>query len=244
MKQAAHKFFHLFTILPFRKAVGLTAFYGLRKLLNPDSKVFFSQHGEDSLIQSMVKGAEGFYIDVGCNHPVKESNTFRFYLQGWNGLCIDANKSLAHEFQQLRRSDKVVNTIVSDAEGELDFFEFDCDTVSTVQAELVTERTKRWNLKEVRKVKAKTLTQILEEAYPHGAPAIGLLSIDVEGHSLAALKSLDLHKYVPRLIVIEIDGFDFYKVQENDTVHYLKQHRYNLEAFDSKNGYFILEGQR
>ncbi len=244
MSRTATKLFYFFTVLPFRKAFGMTVFYSLRKFLNPDSKIFFSQHGEDGLIQSLIGEATGFYIDVGCNHPVKESNTFRFYLQGWRGLCIDANKHLVDTFRSLRKADDAVNSAVSEAEGELDFFEFDCDTVSTVQPELVAERSRRWQLKEVRKVHAKTLTQILEEAYPAGVPAIGILSIDVEGHSLSALKSIDLHKYLPRLIIVEIDDFDFYSVHENETVLHLKKYRYNLEAFDSKNGYFILDGQR
>lgn len=93
-------------------------------------------------------------------------------------------------------------------------------------------------------MRAHTLNEILNEAYPAGCPQISLLSIDIEGYSLQALQSLDLKKYRPRLVVIEMDDFDFYAVAQNTTVAYLKQHRYNLEAFDSKNGYFFLEGQR
>lgn len=241
---ALSKLLYYFRVLPLRKALPVVGFYGLRKLLNPYSKVFFSQHGEDGLIQHFIGEAGGFYVDVGCNHPVKESNTYRFYLQGWNGLCIDASPNLVQAFKRVRPKDKMVCAAVSDKAEELDFFEFNQDTVSTVDKNLVAERKKRWGLKKVRTLKARTLNDILQEAYPLGCPQIGLLSIDIEGYSLQALHSLDLKKYKPRLIVIEIDDFDFYEAAQNPTVAYLIKHHYRLEAFDSKNGYFILEGQR
>lgn len=244
MRRAIGKIFNYFSILPFGKAWQLSLFYTAKKILNPHSKVFYSQHGEDGLIQFLVGESDGFYIDVGCNHPIEISNTFRFYLLGWKGICIDANKNLIEEFKQVRKRDKVVCSAISDQGEELDFFEFDCNTVSTADKQLALERKSKWGLKQVHKLKAQTLDSILETAYPQGCPNISVLSIDIEGFSLQALRSLDLEKYKPRLIVIEIDDFDFNNSSQNETVTYLKHHNYYLEAFDSKNGYFILAGQR
>lgn len=244
MRGALEKIFRYFKRLPLGQALKLSLFYTIRKGLNPKSKVFYSQHGEDGLIQFLIGESDGFYIDVGCNHPVEISNTFRFYLQGWKGLCIDANESLIRQFKETRKQDKVVCSAVSEKAEELEFFEFDCDTVSTVDKELAEERTGRWGLKQIRKVRATTLDLILEEAYPNGHPKISLLSIDIEGYSLQALRSFNLEEYQPRLIVIEIDDFDFETSSTNETVVYLKQHNYKLEAFDSKNGYFFRIGQR
>ena len=46
------------------------------------SKISFSQLGEDIVLQhifnNVIKISKGFYIDIGCNHPVFISNTFLF----------------------------------------------------------------------------------------------------------------------------------------------------------------------
>ena len=244
MRSAIGKIFNYFRILPFGKAWQFSLFYTARKILNPHSKVFYSQHGEDGLIQFLVGESDGFYIDVGCNHPIEISNTFRFYLQGWRGICIDANKRLIDEFKNTRKNDTTILSVVSEKEEDLEFFEFDCNTVSTVDKKLAAERSGKWGLKQVRKVTSATLDSILETVYPQGCPKITLISIDIEGYSLQAVKSLNLEKYQPRLVVIEIDDFDFNNCGQNETVAYLKEHNYYLEAFDSKNGYFILAGQR
>ena len=42
-------------------------------------KNFFSQFGEDRIINEIFEEnyTDGFYVDVGCFHPIKHSNTFR-----------------------------------------------------------------------------------------------------------------------------------------------------------------------
>ena len=41
------------------------------------NKNYFSQFGEDRIIKELIKPnyKNGFYIDVGCYHPKKHSNT-------------------------------------------------------------------------------------------------------------------------------------------------------------------------
>lgn len=233
-------FFSYFKLLPFGKAIKYTGFYAAKKFLGPNAKIYYSQHGEDGIIQNLIGRKNGFYIDVGCNHPVKESNTFSFYLQqGWRGINIDANEKLTAEFKKTRRADDVLCTVVSDEEKELEFYEFYCDTVSTVNKELIEQRKKKWDLKEVRKIKSRTLNGILLDFFPAGKADIDLLTIDVEGHDIHVLKSLDLNIFRPHLIVVEIDDFNFFSVNDNGVVNYLKENGYMIVAFDSKNGYFL-----
>ena len=58
------------------------------------------------------------------------------------------------------------------------------------------------NSKEVKKVKTKTLNSIIENS-KFQYDKINLLSIDVEGHELEVIKSIDLNKYAPEIILIE-----------------------------------------
>ena len=44
----------------------------------------FSQRGEDLILDGMFEGKRnGFYVDIGANHPSFLSNTRRFYDRGW-----------------------------------------------------------------------------------------------------------------------------------------------------------------
>ena len=45
------------------------------------NKSFYSQFGEDKVLQEILKINinKGFYVDVGCYHPIKHSNTYLLY---------------------------------------------------------------------------------------------------------------------------------------------------------------------
>jgi len=78
---------------------------------------------------------------------------------------------------------------------------------------------------------------ILDSHLPKGT-TIDLLSIDVEGHDLNALMSVNLNKYRPRIIVIEIHEFKLAENSADPIVKYLKDNDYALECFSTINGYF------
>ena len=44
----------------------------------------FSFEGQDMIIASLLREVDkGFFMDIGCNHPIHENNTFRLYEAGW-----------------------------------------------------------------------------------------------------------------------------------------------------------------
>lgn len=55
----------------------------------------------------------------------------------------------------------------------------------------------------MRQIESRTLNTILDEYLPAGQE-IDYLNIDIEGHEEAALQGLDLKKYRPKIISIEI----------------------------------------
>ena len=61
-------------------------------------KIFFPKKsysilGEDIFINNYFKNkSKGFYIDVGCYHPIHRNNTFLLYKKGWKGMNIDIHK--------------------------------------------------------------------------------------------------------------------------------------------------------
>ena len=43
--------------------------------------------GEDLFIKDYFKDKKkGFYVDVGCYHPIHRNNTFLLYKTGWSGI--------------------------------------------------------------------------------------------------------------------------------------------------------------
>ena len=54
------------------------------------SKKSYSISNVDLIIDRMFANLKnGFYVDVGCNHPIKFNNTYLLYKRGWSGINID-----------------------------------------------------------------------------------------------------------------------------------------------------------
>ena len=49
----------------------------------------FSQCAEDMIARSLIDTSAGRYVDIGSGHPVRGSNTYSLYRQGWSGLLVD-----------------------------------------------------------------------------------------------------------------------------------------------------------
>ena len=78
---------------------------------------------------------------------------------------------------------------------------------------------RRSEAKMVRKIQAKTLNSVIENS-KFKNKKINLISIDVEGHELEVIKSINLTKYTPDMIIVEhmevIDKWQFYKQNINN----------------------------
>lgn len=74
----------------------------------------FSQSNEEQILKKIFSGKKrGFYVDVGCFHPRRYSNTAYFYKVGWNGINIDADNKNLFLFRIFRRRDINLNHFVS-----------------------------------------------------------------------------------------------------------------------------------
>ena len=56
-------------------------------------KISYSYGGIDSLILDIFKNQkQGFYLDIGCGHPIKNNNTYLLNKKGWRGINIDLDE--------------------------------------------------------------------------------------------------------------------------------------------------------
>ena len=175
-------------------------FYKIFKIFRHKKKgSYFGEFGEDILINRFFrKKNNGFYVDIGCYHPVKGSLTYRLYKKGWKGLNVDLSKISIDLFKLARPKDYNIHAAITDFDGETQFFEND---MINQQNTLENNGT---NLKKI-KINAFKLQTLLEKL---NIDNIDFLNIDAEGSDYKVISSLDLNKIRPKMICIEENRYN------------------------------------
>ncbi|MCP9441243.1 MAG: FkbM family methyltransferase [Nitrospira sp.] len=181
---------------------GLYVRAAYRAFLSPAKpQASYSQYGEDLLIKLALPEpkAKGFYVDVGCHHPRRGSNTYGLYRKGWRGLLIDVEEVKVLACRLRRRRDKAVVAAVSDQEQEVSIYspgEFSTNTTITLSSV-----SSPHGYRPIGRLHTTTLTNLLDK---YQAPRdFALLSVDVEGADHEVIKGLDFDRYTPRVICVE-----------------------------------------
>ena len=156
----------------------------------------YSQWGEDLVIDNFFKDKIGKYVDIGCFHPIRHSNTCLLFNRGWSGVNIDVNPASIDQFNIVRKTDVNVLAAVSDQTGkQVDFyFEHYFSTINSMYTRHLDELKVKY-IKQ--KVYTKKFTDIVISNFD-------FLNIDCEGEDYNILKTIDLNKFSPELICIEI----------------------------------------
>ena len=96
-------------------------------------KNYYSFGGVDIIVEYIFKNKNnGIYIDVGCQHPIQNNNTYKLNLKGWSGINIDLDKKNIDLFNFYRKRDLNLNFAISSQEGERDlFFYHDKSAINT-----------------------------------------------------------------------------------------------------------------
>lgn len=203
------------------------------KLFGQFPQISYSRSGEDLIIAELLGNKmSGFYIDVGAYHPKNYSNTYKFYLNGWTGINIDANDEIINVFDKRRPKDINICAGVALQEEEKIFYKFKEDLSMSSFSESFTNNAlskSNLTLSEKRKIKTRTLKNILDQCEIPKAK-IDFMSIDVEGLDLEVLKSNDWQKYRPKAVIIELDT-SLENVAKNEAYKYLVDLNYAPVAF-------------
>ena len=187
-------------------------------------KKSYSMDGEDLFISDYFKyKKDGFYVDVGCYHPIHRNNTFLLHKKGWHGLNIDIHKFSIDLFNYLRPQDLNFNFAVSNKNEVIDmYFQKKLSQLSTIE-EKQAKKVFQGDIKKT-KINALTLDSILEKTKIDNLK-IDLLDIDVEGADFKVLEGFSILKYKPELICVEIHEK---KISESAIFKYLDNFRYEL----------------
>ena len=195
-------------------------FYNLyirnRKYLNNGS-----QFGEDKFLYNLFeKNYVGKYLDVGCFHPTKHNNTSLFYKNGWQGINIDLNPLTIDLFNFMRPNDININTAVSNEESEKTlFFLSENNTQNTLSENQLLFLKKHHNLRDEeiikKKIQTRRLDNILEE---NNFDNIDFMNLDVEGHELEVLKTINFKKTKLKYLCIEMINHNDLSIKNSDQI--------------------------
>jgi FkbM family methyltransferase len=163
----------------------------------------FSQYGEDRVLQHLLPGSTGCFVDVGAHHSRRLSNTYALYRRGWSGVAIDPSEAAARSFARDRPRDRFVQQAVGSVDSEATFYRFEESAFDTLDVEVKEQRTKAGHLLVGEsKVSVRRLDTILDAVLPQGT-RIDLMSIDVEGRDADVIRSNDWDRWRPSIVCVE-----------------------------------------
>lgn len=195
--------------------------------------LYYSQEGEDIILRKIFEGkTNGFYIDIGAHHPIRFSNTYYLYQEGWSGINIDPIPGIMERFNKIRPRDINLEIGISEKEQILTYNIFNEQALNTFNIEEAKlkdgSNSGLFYITEKKEVRTYPLSDILNQ-YIKENQQIDFLSIDVEGLDLEVLMSNDWTKYRPHYILVEELRTDIENIIKDSKIFaFLKEHNYSL----------------
>jgi FkbM family methyltransferase len=160
------------------------------------------------------KKKNGLYIDVGCYHPIRLSNTRFLHNKGWSGINIDISKKSIDLFRIARKKDINLNIGIGNKNEISDvYFQkklFHANTLDYKHAQRFL--TQIINTK----INVLTLNSVIDKYAKN--KKIDFIDIDCEGKDLEVLQGLNLSKNEIDLISIEMHGYDTRTTKKSDLI--------------------------
>lgn len=205
-----------------------------KKFKNRNKKNYFSIHDLDQKIESYLPQNNGFYVELGANDGVSQSNTLYFErYKNWKGVLVEPTPHNYLKCLSNRSKDNYIacNACVSfdykDRFVEILFSNLMTSSLgleSDIQDPISHANAGTQFLEGEERVfsfgaVAKTLNQILIEA--NAPQKIDFLSLDVEGVEIEVLKGVDHSRFRFQYLCIECQDLEKLK-------SYLQQYDYEL----------------
>ncbi len=200
----------------------------------------YSQLGEDiSIAHYLDCRRGGRYVDVGCHHPFRISNTALLHTAlGWSGVNIDADPRAIEAFRRARPYDVNLNLAVGPEDGEIDVAIFADGAVNSAVPEVYEAKRAAFGDPVMRRVRMLPLQTIVDRYIPAGE-TFDFLNVDVEGLDLPVLQSLDWAKHQPKVVAAEIHGLDLGDLGSSPTVRFMQGLGYQLRSFAVVTAIFV-----
>jgi FkbM family methyltransferase len=163
--------------------------------------VSYAENAEDVVLRRAFRGGHGYYVDVGAYHPTENSVTKHFYDKGWSGINIEPQRHFCQLLAAERPRDVNLELAVGTQTDRVQLVTYPgMEALGTMSEEVVREHQRLGLTPVTVQVEVVQLESVLEQ---YVEQPIDFLKIDVEGKEADVLKSFDLTRWRPRVLVIE-----------------------------------------
>jgi FkbM family methyltransferase len=216
-----------------------------QKLTGRYYSISYSQTGEDIIIEFFLtakKITRFSYLDIGANHPTRLSNTFKFYEQGFRGVCVEPDPAVFTILKAKRREDVCLNVGISNKEEKgVDFYVMEnplLNTFSKDEADFMVNSGQA-SIRQVMKIPLMRVSTLLDLYFPLDSPV--LVNLDVEGIDELVIRDFPFSRCRPALFCIETVQLsnDASSGKRMDIIELMQQNRYRIFADTYVNTIFV-----
>lgn len=163
--------------------------------------ISYAQNFEDVILRRALRDiTNGFYLDVGAQHPVIDSVSLAFYEAGWRGVHVEPSPTYADALRTSRPGEVVVQAAIGSASGHMPFFEFPHTGLSTGIADIAAQHRAMGFDSRTIDVETLPLSALLDR---HSDRDIHWLKIDCEGMEQEILETWAPSTARPWIVIVE-----------------------------------------
>jgi FkbM family methyltransferase len=201
--------------------------------------ISYAQNNEDIILWRALKSIKnGFYIDVGANHPINDSITKLFYENGWRGINIEPVKDMFEKLKDDRPEDINLDCLIGSENKTINFYEIKEDSRLSTTDKHLAEKYALENNFTVSESKIEMLS--LNKIYSiYKIQEIHFLKIDVEGGEGEVLKGFPFDFIKPWIIVVESTLPCSNKSADTSWEPILLNNNYDYVFFDGLSRYYL-----
>jgi FkbM family methyltransferase len=191
-----------------------------------------SLNGLDTMLERLLPQRDGWFVEAGAYDGFQQSNSYYFArMKGWHGVLIEPLPQLANRCRQRRKESIVISCVLGAPEDAGSTVRLrHAGLMTMVCGALADETTEHARaaagligqglppLEQFVEAPVRTLTDVLAES--DTPKNFDLLSLDVEGAEVAALRGLDLQRFRPLAICVEVRHENLAAVQRLLEEHY------------------------
>jgi FkbM family methyltransferase len=192
----------------------------------------FQDQSQDELVWAYFGCRnEGFFVEVGANHPKEGSQTWLLEQKGWRGVLVEPQERLYKQLCEHRPRCHVFRAACS-APGRTGFADLHIPEEGLNGFATLERNVDDFGIRYERteRVELMTLDAVLARA---GNPKVDFISIDTEGTELDVLRGIDLRQQRPGLILLEDKGQSLAKHR------YLRAQGYKLVKRTELNNWYV-----
>ena len=187
------------------------------------SESYRAQFGQDRILELLgLLEPQGIFVEVGSNHPVNNSNSY--YLEsklGYSGISVDPI-DYSDLFRMHRPKTQFINAAIDSSNSLVTLNLVKAsegweDQVSSLHSQVIYHG-RGFEVQQL-EVPAITLSSVCK-----GLNHINILLLDVEGHEIDVLESLDWSRIKPCVVLSENTG-QFYPRKQLENFMYDKGYR-------------------